>query len=440
MQGKRTRALDSRGRPVPGLYVRDGRYIAGAKVDGRWTMRTSTPTRSPTHAASATRGSPGSAKAGSRRRPRRRSPTSSPTGRTAARLSRAHHRARAARPATDISPTSRPRRVQDITAERRRDRSSASSGSVTRRGRASRCTGCSPARSRSRSAAASSPATRSTGSRPSERPKQRNAKRGRASSTPSTLDRLVAAGTTERWRAALGLAGYAGLRLGEIRALTWGDVDLDAGTITVRRSMLPDGTPKAAEDRSREPGRAAPAGAAPAARRLEAAGAAQRPRRASSSAPRTGSPSGAEPPPRPRRREGGSRARRLGATALVALAAALVRVAARDRPRAARDDARRADRPHRRRLHPAGLRPGRARPGRDRRRRARPRRGAGVGVEPALVSLSVSLACRLLAVRVAQREAETANGADCRRRSSHVGYRSPLAMQKVVGSSPIIRF
>ena len=33
MQGKRTRALDSRGRPVPGLYVRDGRYIAGFKLD-----------------------------------------------------------------------------------------------------------------------------------------------------------------------------------------------------------------------------------------------------------------------------------------------------------------------------------------------------------------------------------------------------------------------
>ena len=40
MQGKRTRALDSRGRPVPGLYVRDGRFIAGYKLDGRWTMRT----------------------------------------------------------------------------------------------------------------------------------------------------------------------------------------------------------------------------------------------------------------------------------------------------------------------------------------------------------------------------------------------------------------
>jgi integrase len=45
--------------------------------------------------------------------------------------------------------------------------------------------------------------------------------------------------------AALGLASYAGLRLGEIRALTWADVDLEAGTLTVRRSLLPDGVPKA---------------------------------------------------------------------------------------------------------------------------------------------------------------------------------------------------
>ena len=39
MQGKRTRALDSRGRPVQGLYVRDGLYIAGFRIEGRWHMR-----------------------------------------------------------------------------------------------------------------------------------------------------------------------------------------------------------------------------------------------------------------------------------------------------------------------------------------------------------------------------------------------------------------
>jgi integrase len=79
---------------------------------------------------------------------------------------------------------------------------------------------------------------------PSERPKQRNAKRIRVLDSEAT-GALVAAGTSERWRAALGLAGYAGLRLGEIRALMWADVDLQAGTLNVRRSLLPNGTPKA---------------------------------------------------------------------------------------------------------------------------------------------------------------------------------------------------
>ena len=40
MRGKRTRALDSRGRPVSGLYVRDGRFIAGYQCPQtrRWRM------------------------------------------------------------------------------------------------------------------------------------------------------------------------------------------------------------------------------------------------------------------------------------------------------------------------------------------------------------------------------------------------------------------
>src|SRR5262249_16537080 len=60
-----------------------------------------------------------------------------------------------------------------------------------------------------------------------------------------TIGSLVAAGSSERVRAAIGLAGYAGLRLGEIRAISWADVDFDAGTLIVRRSALPDGTFKA---------------------------------------------------------------------------------------------------------------------------------------------------------------------------------------------------
>ena len=39
-QGPRSRALDSRGRPVPGLYVRDGKFIAGWQENDRWRMQT----------------------------------------------------------------------------------------------------------------------------------------------------------------------------------------------------------------------------------------------------------------------------------------------------------------------------------------------------------------------------------------------------------------
>src|SRR5262249_29057485 len=78
---------------------------------------------------------------------------------------------------------------------------------------------------------------------PSERPQRRN-KRAVARLDAATLTRLVAAATTKRWRVAFGLAAYAGLRLGEIRGLRWQDVDLDAGTVTVRRSLLTDGTAK----------------------------------------------------------------------------------------------------------------------------------------------------------------------------------------------------
>lgn len=86
---------------------------------------------------------------------------------------------------------------------------------------------------------------------PSERPKQRNAKRNEVLRAEK-MAKLVTTGSTERWCAALGLAGYAGLRLGEIRALRWGDIDFEAGTISVCRSMLPDGTPKAPKSEAGE--------------------------------------------------------------------------------------------------------------------------------------------------------------------------------------------
>jgi integrase len=59
------------------------------------------------------------------------------------------------------------------------------------------------------------------------------------------MDKLVKAGTSERWRVAIALAGFGGLRLGEIRGLRWGDVDLEGNALTVSRSMLPSGEVKA---------------------------------------------------------------------------------------------------------------------------------------------------------------------------------------------------
>lgn len=71
---------------------------------------------------------------------------------------------------------------------------------------------------------------------PSERPKQRNAKRI-AVLDAEMISKLVAAGSSERWRAAIGLAAYAGLRLGEIRG------GCDGRTSTVRPARSPFAAP-----------------------------------------------------------------------------------------------------------------------------------------------------------------------------------------------------
>jgi integrase len=66
------------------------------------------------------------------------------------------------------------------------------------------------------------------------------------------LSRLLDAVKDEPERRALLLLGSdAGLRQGELVALEWGDVDLVAGTLTVRRSSWHGivGTPKSGRDR-----------------------------------------------------------------------------------------------------------------------------------------------------------------------------------------------
>lgn len=246
MQNKRTRirARDSRGRAVPGIYVREGRFIAGFNCPQthQWRMQTLS-----AETLTEARRERDSLLAGLREA-RIAAPDTATfdnvflqfqDARSLSARTRAHEQHRVDRHLASLKT----RRVQDITATAlarllrgMRDHYSpwtcvavyrilrGSFALALRRGILTR-----------------SPID---GLAPSERPKQRNAKKV-AVLDAETMKRLVEAGTTERWRAALALAAYAGLRLGEIRALRWSDIDLDAGTLTVRRSLLPDGTAKA---------------------------------------------------------------------------------------------------------------------------------------------------------------------------------------------------
>ena len=230
-----------RGRPVPGLYRRDGRYIAGFKADGRWRMRTLA-----AHTLTEARRERESLLAGLREG-RIAAPAETTfddlfrdwqDARNLSGRTRAHERHLVAR----HLPALRSRRAQDVTAAElarvlraARDRYSPwTCVALHRLLRGSFAHGV------RRGILTRSPAD---GLAPTELPKQRNARPVQALDA-DTLAGLVAAASSERWRAALGLAAFAGLRLGELRALTWGHVNLEAGTIAVSRSMLPDGTAK----------------------------------------------------------------------------------------------------------------------------------------------------------------------------------------------------
>jgi integrase len=241
MQGKRTRAVDSRGRPVPGLYVRDGRYIAGAKVDGRWMMQTleaETLTDARRERESWLAGL---------REGRIAKPDSATFAdvfaeyqhaRSLSERTRAHEQHLVDRHLADLKK----RRAQDVSATElarllRDLRGRYSAWTCVAVYRILRGTFALALR---RGIITRSPVD---GLAPSETPKQVNARQV-AVLDAATMQRLVEAGASERWRVALGLAGYAGLRLGELRALRWRDLDLKAGTLSVSRSLLPDGTPK----------------------------------------------------------------------------------------------------------------------------------------------------------------------------------------------------
>ncbi|MFN2471051.1 MAG: tyrosine-type recombinase/integrase [Gaiellaceae bacterium] len=244
MQGNRTRALDSRGRPVPGLYVRDGRFIAGYQCPQthRWRMQTldadslTDARRERDSLLAALREERESAPSTTTfadvfaefQTSRRRSDR---THAHEQHLVRRHLAALSGRRAQDITPT-------DVARLLRRMSEQYSPWTCVAIHRILRGSFALAVRRRI--------LTRSPmdGLAPSELPRQRNARKVLVLDDQA-LAQLVAAGASERVRAALGLASYAGLRLGEVRALAWRDVDLAAGTITVRRSALPDGTLKA---------------------------------------------------------------------------------------------------------------------------------------------------------------------------------------------------
>jgi integrase len=54
--------------------------------------------------------------------------------------------------------------------------------------------------------------------------------------SPPEIEKLICCAPTAQYRAIFAVAAYAGLRLGEVRALQWDDVDEERGVIRVRRS------------------------------------------------------------------------------------------------------------------------------------------------------------------------------------------------------------
>jgi integrase len=80
--------------------------------------------------------------------------------------------------------------------------------------------------------------------------------RTKGSLDPEQVRALLAAARGSDWECAISLLGLLGLRRGEVLGLSWQSVDLDAGTITVSRSMatlrggrLVLGTPKTSASR-----------------------------------------------------------------------------------------------------------------------------------------------------------------------------------------------
>lgn len=240
-QGKRERARDTRGRPVAGLYIRDGIYSCGFRSDGKWQMqnlRATTLTEAKREQASLVAGLREGRIAGKDSATFSEVFSEYQEARNLSARTRAHEQY-----LLQHLATVKDRKVQTITSSEvakilRGMRDTHSGWTCTAVYRVLKGTFSLALR---RGIVTRSPMD---GLAASERPRQKNAKKI-AVLSGEEIEKLIAAAKTERWKAAIGLAGYGGLRLGEVRGLRWGDVDLDGNTITITRSLLPDGTPKA---------------------------------------------------------------------------------------------------------------------------------------------------------------------------------------------------
>jgi integrase len=250
-RAKRTRALDSRGRPVPGIYMRPGEgFYAGLQVDGRWTMQrlaARTLTEAKRERASLLAAlDEGRAVArdgstfeslftewqGARR-------ISERTAEHERHLLDRHLKALKARRVQDVDARALARLLRGL-RERTVDGKPKPYSPWTMTAVYRIIVGTFTFAAK-RGVIARSPAD---GLVDTEKPQQKNQKEI-ALLDSEKMTALVRAGASERWRAALGLAGYAALRLGEIRGLKWSDVSFTENTISVRRSLLPSGEPKA---------------------------------------------------------------------------------------------------------------------------------------------------------------------------------------------------
>ena len=307
MQSKRTRATDSRGRAVPGLYERDGKFSAGYRdPNGRWRM---------TNLSAATlteaRRERASLIAGLREGARRAAPAATTVedlfsdyqdsrANTISERTRKHERHLFERHLCPARRAPRPRR------ERLRVGgavSRSSPPSTTRPGRRWPFTGSPRARLPSEYVAVSHPLARR---RPrtlgdpeaAQQAPDRCPRRRGPSPTWSARPRQSAGARRSPWQASLACASE---RFGRSDGP---DVDLDAGALNAfQRSLLPDGTAQGAQDEGGHPHRPDHSGPAAPTGRVASALAPHPAHRSRRLHRERRTRSGAEPTPRPRRRQ-----------------------------------------------------------------------------------------------------------------------------------------